>query len=120
MKKKSFNCILCPLSCRIKVILDNNTIKSIKGYKCPRGKEYIIQEITNPVRILTTTIRLVDSKQKLVSVKTDKPIPKNLLLDAMNYLAQIEVRPPIEIGQILVENLLDTGANIIATTKIER
>ncbi len=120
MTTRTLNCILCPLSCRIIIEFENGKIKNISGYKCPRGKNYAVQELTNPVRILTTTLRLKNGVQKLVPVKTDKPIPKDSLIKVMDFLAHIEVEPPIEFNQVLVENVLNTGANIIATTKIER
>jgi len=119
--EKTYTCIICPTGCKITVTFDeNHNIISIKGNRCPHGKEYVQQEITNPTRILATTVRIKNGILPLVPVKTEKPIPKRLLIDAMNVLAKVEVNAPVKIGDVIVENILNTGVNVIATRSIPK
>ena len=118
--KKEIICIICPLGCSLTVEYAQKVIQSIEGNQCKLGLEYAEKEIFNPERTLTTTVRVKHGHLPLVSVRSDKPIPKELLFDAMNLLAKIEVEAPIRIKDKIVENLFDTGIDIIATKNIEK
>lgn len=114
---KELTCITCPQGCSIKVETDDNgNVKNVEGNTCKRGYEYAVNEVTNPVRTITTTVK--SSNGKMLSVKTDKSIPKKLIFDCMKEINKIEVIGKITIGQIVLENILNTGANVIATKKI--
>ena len=82
--------------------------------------EYAEKEILNPERTLTTTVRVKHGHLSLVSVKSNKPLPKERLFDAMNLLAKIEVEAPIRIGDKIVENLFNTGVDVVATKNIKK
>ncbi len=56
----------------------------------------------------------------LVSVKTEKAIPKRLLLKAMVEIAEIEVKAPVKIGQVIKDDLMRTGVSLVATRNIKR
>lgn len=118
--KKEIICIICPLGCSLTVEYAQQVIQGIEGNQCKLGLEYAEKEIFNPERTLTTTVRVKHGHLPLVSVRSDKPIPKELLFDAMNLLAKIEVEAPIRIKDKIVENLFDTGIDIIATKNIEK
>lgn len=118
--KKEIICILCPLGCSLTVDYTQRAIQSIKGSQCKLGLAYAEKEIFNPERTLTTTVRVKHGHLPLVSVRTNKPIPKERLFDAMNLLAKIEVEAPIRVNDKIVENLFDTGVDIIATKNIEK
>ena len=90
----------------------------MSGNKCKRGKEYGIKEMTNPTRLLTTTVKLKNSHLKRLPVRTDLPIPKALIENCMWEINQIEVSAPVEAGMILVKNILDTGVNVISSRSI--
>ena len=121
MTEKEYTCIVCPVGCKVVVTIDeNNNIAKIKGNQCPRGKDYVQQELIDPRRVLATTVRVKNGKLPLVPVKTDGAIPKRLLIDAMNVLANVEVDAPVRLGDIIVENILDTGVNVIATRTIDK
>ena len=111
--KRELTCIICPKGCNIKVDIEGKKVVNIEGYTCKRGYEYALNEVTNPVRTLTTTIKLENGE--VIPVKTDKPIPKNLIFKCMEEINKITVKLPIKIGQILIENILETGSNIVAT-----
>ncbi len=108
-------CIVCPMGCRIRVVKEDGRIIKVYGYTCPRGLEYAEQEATNPQRILMSVVECRNGDLPVVSVKTNKPIPRDKLLEASRALAGIIVEAPVEIGDIIVEDLLGLRANVVAT-----
>ena len=120
MEEKEIVCIACPIGCRITIRAMDKNIISIQGNSCPKGIEYIKEEYFNPLRILTTTVKVIGGELPLVSVKTEKAIPKRLLLEAMVEIAEIEVKAPVKIGQVIKDNLLGTGVSLVATRNIKR
>ncbi|TFG06968.1 MAG: DUF1667 domain-containing protein [Promethearchaeota archaeon] len=109
-------CIVCPTGCEIQVKKDQDTGEvSFEGYTCKRGLEYAQQEFYEPKRILTTTIRVKNGFLPLIPVRTDGPILKNKLKDALKEIAVKEINAPIKMGDVLIENIVDTGANLIAS-----
>lgn len=109
---KIYTCIQCPLGCKIQVKKEGKKILEIKGNECPIGKKYVIQEIINPERFLTTTV-FVEGKT-LLPVRSEKPIPKKLIREAIKELSKIVVSPPIKCGEVIYENICGTGINIIS------
>jgi len=95
-------------------------ITSIIGNACPKGIKYAEEEFINPLRILTTTVKVIGGELPLVSVKTEKSIPKRLLLKAMVEIAKIEVKAQVKIGQVIKDDLLGTGVSLVATRNIKR
>ena len=95
-------------------------IISITGNDCPKGIKYTEEELINPLRILPTTIKVIGGELPLVSVKTEKAIPKRLLLKAMTEIAEIEVKAPVKIGQVIKDDLMGTGVSLVATRNIKR
>jgi CxxC motif-containing protein len=109
-------CIRCPLGCRTELTVnDEGNILGVGNAQCKEGKEYAISEYKSPVRVLTTTVLTKDSAKKLLPVKTSQPIHKTRLMNCMNYISKIRVEPPIQIGQVIVSNILDLGADLIST-----
>ncbi|MFP4662332.1 MAG: DUF1667 domain-containing protein [Halanaerobiales bacterium] len=120
MSRTNIICVNCPKGCRISIETNNGEIEDISGYECKSGKEYAFEEFKNPTRVLPTTVRVVDGVLPLVSVKTSRAIPKNILLDAMREIAQIEVEAPVKIGDVIVEDFMNTGVELVATRSITR
>jgi CxxC motif-containing protein len=120
MKLTNIICIKCPKGCRIAIQSEKGKIISISGNDCPRGVKYAQQEFSNPVRILSTTVKVINGDLPLVPVKTEKAISKELLLKAMEEIADIKVEAPIKIGQVIKNNLLGTGVRLIAIRNIKR
>ena len=112
---KELTCIVCPRGCRLKV----DDQMEVTGNACPRGKIYAVNELTNPTRTITSSIRVINRPYTLVSVKTDKPIPKNKMFDVMKEIDRLSVEAPTEIGQVVKENILGLDSNIIITKKID-
>jgi CxxC motif-containing protein len=118
--KKEIICIGCPMGCYLSVDCVGADMHEVSGNRCKVGLEYAEKEISNPERTLTTTVKVKHGHLPLVSVRTNKPIPKSRILDAINLLAKIEVEAPIKIGEPIIQNIFNTGVNIIATKNISK
>ncbi len=113
---KTLTCIVCPRGCTLTVTLDpaaENPVVSVEGQGCKRGVDYATAECTHPTRVLTTTAPTVDGG--VVPCKTDRPIPRELLFEAMKAVNSLSAPAVVRIGDVLLPNLLGTGANIVAT-----
>ena len=117
---KVIRCIVCPTGCSIKVIGKDDKKVSFEGYTCNRGLEYAEQEFREPKRILTTTMKVENGALSLILVRTDKPLLKDKLNEALEIIAQSQIKAPIKMGDILIENILDMGINIIASRNLEK
>ena len=117
--EKELTCIRCPIGCQLKVLIEKDQI-SVTGNTCSRGKEYGIKEVTNPTRVVTSSIRIDDGMFPIVSVKTNKDIPKDMVFPAMEEIHHTSVSAPVHIGDILISNVANTGSDIVATRNVER
>lgn len=114
--KKEFTCIVCPIGCRItSEQAPDGSVVSITGNTCPRGERYVKSELTHPVRMLTTTMATTDGR--IIPVRTSIPIAKELLFDAMEIINASLAPEKTEPGDVIIKNVLSTGADIIATGK---
>ena len=121
MRTKNLVCVLCPLGCKIKVEIDDEgNIVDLSGNRCPRGKEYAEDEIKNPKRVVTTSVKVQGGELPLASVKTDGPIPKERIFDLMKMLKRITVSAPVKIGDVVVKNVFGTGVNVVITRSVEK
>ena len=118
--KKEFICIVCPNSCRIRVEYDDQEIKSMKGVQCEKGREFVINEIKNPLRIFTGSVQCVDGDYLLTSVKTTNPIPKKYMKEIGKKTHQIKVKAPVEIGQVIIPQVMGIEADLVATRKVRK
>lgn len=108
---KQFICTVCPRGCRLTV----NSNLSVTGNSCPRGVEYGKNEAVNPMRILTSTVFIEGGIQRRLPVRTDKPVPKGRLFECMESIKKHKAKSPVKTGQVLIKNIANTGANLIAT-----
>ena len=118
METRNLTCIGCPLGCSLSVQIENEQVVSVSGNTCPRGDAYARKEVTNPTRIVTSTVRVAGANGGMVSCKTQEDIPKNMIFDVVNALKDVEVNPPVRIGDVLVENVAGTGVNVVATKNV--
>ena len=109
--KRNLTCIVCPMGCNLDVTLENDKVINVTGNTCPRGKDYAISECTVPVRTVTSTVRAQDGQ--LISVKTDKPIPRDKVFECMKIINAAKPNLPIKAGHVIISNVF--GCNIIAT-----
>ena len=119
-EKKHFVCVVCPIGCEIDIVHDGSKIISMEGNKCERSEEFVSQELIEPMRILTTTVRIQGSRWAVIPVRTDKSVPKRLFPSMMRQLRRIKVQTPVNMLDVVVRDVLGTGANIIATRTMPR
>lgn len=117
MMEKEIICVICPSSCRITVSGDGKDIQSITGYTCQRGKEYAENEYIAPKRTLTTTIRAEGYVSPIIPVRSNRPLPKEQIFAAKEKLRKAVATPPFYVGKVIVENILDTGVDIVLTNQ---
>lgn len=123
MNTRELTCIGCPLGCSLTVSLNTDADRSVEvisvtGNTCPKGDIYARKEVTNPTRIVTSTVRVKNGTSPMVNVKTETDIPKNKIFACTNALRGIEISAPVKIGDIVLENVADTGVNVIAAKNI--
>jgi len=113
-------CIVCPNSCEIEVRIRNGNIKEIKGNLCHKGEEYVRSELFNPKRIVTSTVVVLNGEVPLVSVKTSRGVPKEKIFDVMDEISKIEINAPVKLGDVILRNVANTNADIIATRNVDK
>ncbi|HDJ30118.1 MAG TPA: DUF1667 domain-containing protein, partial [Candidatus Acetothermia bacterium] len=91
MKEIHLTCISCPIGCALTVRMDGDKVVEITGNRCPRGEAYARQEVTAPQRTIATSVKVEGGVLPLVSVKTDKPIPKSLIPQLMELVKSLSV-----------------------------
>ncbi len=118
MEERNLICIGCPLGCPVHVELEKGKVVSVMGNTCPRGAEYARKEVTNPTRIVTTTVRVNGGTEAMASVKTERDIPKGKIFECVKALKNVEMQAPVRIGDIVVENIAGTGVSVVATKNV--
>lgn len=120
MEIKKLTCINCPVGCSLKVEMDGENVIRVSGNTCRRGEIYARKEVTNPTRIVTSTVKVVNGTSGTVSVKTKEDIPKEKIFVCVQALRGIEVQAPVHIGDVILENVAGTGVDIVATRNVEK
>lgn len=109
---KNLTCIICPEGCRLEV--DTNNDYDVNGNRCQRGINYGRQELINPQRMLTSTVYIEDGIYSRLPVKTSTAIPKDLICKCMEEINKVKVKSPVKLGDVIIHNVLNTGADIVA------
>lgn len=112
-------CIICPKGCKITVELQGNEVRQVTGYSCKRGKEYGQAEAVHPVRSVTSTVLVKGGARRLVPVKTERSIPKEKIFDCMEAIRKLKVEAPVQIGQVLLEDIAGTRVALVATRNVD-
>ena len=116
MQHRELTCIGCPMGCNLTVIIEDAGEIKVTGNTCPKGAEYARNEVTDPRRTVTSTVRVNDGRA--LSVKTKQEIPKNQIMDCVLALKDVVATAPVHIGDVILENVADTGIAIVATKDI--
>ena len=109
---KRLICIVCPRGCSLEVDAEK---KTVTGNTCKRGEVYGLTEVTNPVRVLTSTVKIEGKSGEMLPVRTRTAIPKRLVFDAMKQLDALDVPLPVKMGQTLLENIAGSGVDLVAS-----
>ncbi len=121
-----FNCTTCPSECLLTVEVERDAdgavaeVHSVIGNSCPRGDTFARQELTCPMRVLTTTVAVSGGDETLLPVRTAEAIPLELHAQAMDLIRDLVVKAPIRMSDVVLPNLLDTGTDLIASMDIDR
>ncbi|MDP4146165.1 MAG: DUF1667 domain-containing protein [Bacillota bacterium] len=111
-------CTVCPKGCKMEIYKSNLEIYNISGYGCEKGKKYAEQEVINPSRILTTTVKIKNGHINRLPVRSEGTISKNQMIKCIGVIREAEVEAPIKQGDVIIENILGSGINIIASKSI--
>ena len=120
-----FNCTTCPSECLLTVEVERDAdgavveVHFVTGNSCPRGDTFAHQELTCPMRVLTTTVAVSGGDEALLPVRTVEAIPLALHAQAMNLIRGLIVGAPIRMGDVVLENLLNTNIDLIASMDID-
>lgn len=119
MEVRNLTCISCPMGCPLTVEMEGSEVVSVTGNTCKRGDIYARKEVTNPTRIVTSTVRVAGGSSEMVSVKTKEDIPKGKVFDCVKALKGVKVDAPVHIGDVVIADVAGTGVDIIATKNVE-
>jgi CxxC motif-containing protein len=108
-------CITCPMGCSLEVTHEGKTVTKVEGNSCKKGPEYAAAELTDPRRMVTSTVKVRGGVHPLLPVYTAAPIPKPLIFDLVKVLRQVELQAPVKVGDVVVQNVLGTGVDILAS-----
>lgn len=120
-----FNCTTCPSECLLTVEVERGDdgavveVRSVTGNNCPRGDKFAHQELTCPMRVLTTTVAVTGGNETLLPVRTAEAIPLELHAQAMALIRSLVVKAPIRMGNVVLPNLLNTNIDLIASMDID-
>ena len=114
---RELTCIVCPKGCQLKAEIEGGKVVNVTGHTCPRGKQYAIDECTHPMRTITSTARTENGE--VIPVKTSTTVPKELMFDCMREINRAVANLPARIGDVLIENILGTGANVVVTANMD-
>ncbi|MBC7235976.1 MAG: DUF1667 domain-containing protein [Chloroflexi bacterium] len=117
-EQKEFICITCPVGCTIQAIVEGEELRTMQGHACRRGIAFVREELTDPRRMLTTTVQVRGGVLPLVPVRSMEPLPKHALMDAIALLRKVELQAPVKKGQVVLPNVLGTGVDIITSRAI--
>lgn len=120
MEVKTLTCINCPMGCPLTVEMEGGQVARVSGNTCKRGDVYARKEVTNPTRIVTSTVKVRNGKSDMVSVKTKSDIPKEKIFDCVRALKGVQVEAPVRIGDVVVCNIADTGVDVVVTKNVGR
>ena len=121
-----FNCTTCPSECLLTVEVERDAdghvaeVRRVTGNSCPRGDKFAHQELTCPMRVLTTTVAVSGGDEVLLPVRTAEAIPLELHAQAMALIRGLAVNAPIHMGDVILPNLLDTNINLVASMDIDQ
>lgn len=107
-------CIVCPMGCRLTVETVDGKY-AVRGNGCRRGADYAVQEATNPMRTLTSLVKVMGGAEPLCPVKTSAPIPKAMIGAALRAVKAARADAPVKIGDVIIKDIAGTGADLVAT-----
>lgn len=118
--KRTFTCIVCPNGCEMEAEYEGSQVISVTGNLCPKGKAYVTQELVDPRRTIATSVRVDGGVLPLTSVRTVSAIPKDRIFDVMAEINRQSLTAPVHIGDVVIENVLGLGSDVVVTKHVEK
>lgn len=115
--KTQMVCIACPVGCKLEVeaVQNGEVTYVVSGNRCPRGEKYGVKEMTNPTRMVTSTVKIKNAHLSRLPVRTSDAIPKGMIFECMKALDEVTVEAPIKAGDVVIKNLLGLEIDVIAS-----
>ena len=111
-------CVTCPKGCTLEVTRDGETITHVeKG--CKRGHKYAQQELTDPRRMVATSVKIEGGLHPLLPVYTAAPFPKPMIADLLAVLREVKIKTPVRMDDVILQDALNTGIDILASRGME-
>ncbi|WP_347559788.1 DUF1667 domain-containing protein [Clostridium sp. AM58-1XD] len=107
-----------PMGCEVTAEVMEGKEIITTGHTCPRGREYVIQEMTNPLRNIASSVLVKGGELPLASVRLDRPVPRDRIFDVMAEIRKQKLTAPVKAGQVVIENVLGLGSNVITTKRV--
>lgn len=120
VEKRTLICVSCPVGCELTVTLDAGQIVEVEGNTCKLGIDYAEQEIFDPRRMVASTVKVKNGFHPLVPVYTENPVPKPKIMDVLAEIRKVEIEAPVKINDVVIENVVDTGINVIASRNMPK
>lgn len=116
---RKLTCINCPLGCSLSVTMDGKEVVSVTGNTCPKGEIYARNEVTDPKRVVTSSVYVLNGERNVVSVKTEEAIPKDKIFDCVEAMRALKVKAPVSIGDVIAEDIAGTGVKLLAMANVK-
>lgn len=116
---RKLTCINCPLGCSLSVTMDGKEVVSVTDNTCPKGEIYARNEVTDPKRVVTSSVYVLNGERNVVSVKTEEAIPKDKIFDCVEAMRDLKVKAPVSIGDVIAEDIAGTGVKLLATANVK-
>lgn len=108
-------CIVCPMSCGLELDVADGRITEVRGNTCPRGRQYASQEFSNPTRSITSTVKVLGGVLPRLPVHTCGEVPRSKVQTCMDALKAVEVKAPVELGQVVLADIAGTGVDVVSS-----
>jgi CxxC motif-containing protein len=118
IETKEIYCVTCPKGCKLTINLEDGQIVDVI-HGCKRGHDYAHEELTHPKRMVATSVQVTGGVHPLLAVYTSQPVAKSLIHPLLAYLRDVHVQAPVKMGQVIVENVLDSGVNVLASRSVD-
>lgn len=118
--KRTFTCIVCPNGCEIEAEYEGTDVRNVTGNLCPKGRDYVTQELVDPRRTIATSVRVRGGELPLTSVRLTGAIPKARIFDAMREINRCALDAPVHIGDVVIHNILGYDSDVIVTKTVEK
>lgn len=119
MSMRNLTCIGCPMGCALQAEIEEGVVTKVLGNTCKKGEDYAKKECTHPTRIVTSSAAVERGELDVVPVKTERDVPKEKIFDVIKEISKVKVKAPIEIEDVIIEDVAHTGVNVIATKKVD-